>query len=70
MTDIVERLRARIRHFDEASLLHEFLHYLKSDAALDKEAANEIERLLAEVERLQAVQRAIDERKRLGIEYD
>ena len=47
MTDIVERLRARIRHFDEASLLHEFLHYLKSDAALDKEAANEIERLKA-----------------------
>jgi len=45
MTDIVERLRARIRHFDEASLLHEFLHYLKSDAALDKEAVDEIERL-------------------------
>ena len=42
---IVERLRARIGHFDEASLLHEFLHYLKSDAALDKEAVDEIERL-------------------------
>ena len=52
---IVERLRARIGHFDEASLLHEFLHYLKSDAALDKEAVDEIERLQEECGKMASI---------------